>query len=86
MHGLAPTPIGVPLEFRAWLRERDGRKLWIEGEAFHDGTRLVTAEGLFIQIPEDRLAQPGDGQGDGEPGPAQLGASGPVATRSAVTT
>lgn len=57
---LAPTPIGVPLEFRAWLRERDGRKLWIDGEAYHDGALLVTAEGLFIQIPEDRLAAPGE--------------------------
>lgn len=52
---LAPTPVGAEIEFRARLRERDGRKLWIDGEAWHGGERIVTAEGLFISIPEDRL-------------------------------
>ncbi len=53
---LAPTPIQVPIEFRCRLRTRDGRKLFIEGEAHHDGTRLAEAEGLFIAIPPERLA------------------------------
>ena len=52
---LAPTPIQVPLEFRCRLREREGRKLFIEGEAYHDGSRIAEAEGLFIAIPPERL-------------------------------
>jgi acyl-coenzyme A thioesterase PaaI-like protein len=52
---LAPTPMGVELEFRARLRERDGRKLWIEGEALHAGERIATAEGLFIAIDLEKL-------------------------------
>lgn len=53
----APTPIGVPLEFRCRLRERAGRKLWIEGVATTGGTTVATAEGLFISIPADRFAE-----------------------------
>ncbi len=52
---LAPTPLGTGLEFRARLRERDGRKLWIDGEAIVDGNRFATAEGLFIAIPLDHF-------------------------------
>ena len=52
---LAPTPVGEEIEFRARLRSREGRKLWIEGEARHAGQCIVTAEGLFIEIPEARL-------------------------------
>jgi len=53
---LAPTPVGEELEFRARLRHREGRKLWIDGEAWHGGERIASAEGLFIAIPADRLA------------------------------
>lgn len=53
---LAPTPIGVELKLRARLRERTGRKLWIDGDAWHDGERIATAEGLFIAIPPERLS------------------------------
>jgi acyl-coenzyme A thioesterase PaaI-like protein len=52
----APTPIGVPLEFRCRLRERAGRKLWIDGVATSAGASVATAEGLFISIPPDRFA------------------------------
>lgn len=55
---LAPTPIGVELELRARLRERSGRKLWIDGDAWHGGERIATAEGLFISIPAERLGGP----------------------------
>ncbi len=58
---LAPTPVGAELELRSRLRERDGRKLWIDGEAWHDGVRIATAEGLFIAIPAERLSAPDDG-------------------------
>jgi acyl-coenzyme A thioesterase PaaI-like protein len=52
----APTPVGETLEFRAWLREVDGRKLWIDGSAHHGDLLVAEAEGLFISIPLERLA------------------------------
>ena len=52
---LAPTPLEVDLEFRARLRERDGRKLWIDGEAIADGVRFAEADGLFIAIPLEQF-------------------------------
>jgi acyl-coenzyme A thioesterase PaaI-like protein len=52
---IAPTPLAVDLEFRARLRMRDGRKLWIDGEAFVAGTRFAEAEGLFIAVPAEQF-------------------------------
>ncbi len=58
---LAPTPIGVPLEFRARLRERDGRKLFVESTASTvDGDKILEADGIFISIPADHFAEPTD--------------------------
>ena len=54
---LAPTPLAVGLEFRARLRVRDGRKLWIDGEALVAGTRFAEAEGLFIAIPYEEFGR-----------------------------
>lgn len=48
---LAPTPVKAEIEFRAWLRDRQERKIWIEAEAVYDGTVAATASGLFIAIP-----------------------------------
>lgn len=47
--------IDFDLEFRARLRERDGRKLWIDGEAIADGVRFAEADGLFIAIPLEQF-------------------------------
>jgi acyl-coenzyme A thioesterase PaaI-like protein len=55
---LAPTPVGVEIEFRARLIGRDRRKLFINGEAYHDGQRIAQAEGLFVTIPPERLGLP----------------------------
>lgn len=56
----APTPIGEELEFRARLRERNGRKLVIDGRAVHDGTTIADAEGLFVAVdPAHFAAGPG---------------------------
>lgn len=52
---LAPTPLGADLEFRARLSRREGRKLWIDGEATCGGQRFAESEGLFISIPLERL-------------------------------
>lgn len=55
---LAPTPMGVDIEFRARVRSEEGRKLFLEAEADHNGARIATAEALFIAIPPERLGLP----------------------------
>jgi acyl-coenzyme A thioesterase PaaI-like protein len=52
----APVPLGVPLEFRARLARRDGRKLLIEGDARHDDVVLAQADALFIAVEPARFA------------------------------
>jgi acyl-coenzyme A thioesterase PaaI-like protein len=52
---LAPTPVGDELEFRARLVRRERRKLFIEGEARHDGDRIAEGSGVFVAIPPERL-------------------------------
>lgn len=52
---LAPVPIGVDLQARAWLEEHDGRKLWMAAEMSRDGEVIGRARGLFIAIPPERL-------------------------------
>lgn len=49
---LAPTPVGEELEFRARLASREGRKLFIESEAFHlpDRKQVASAKAVFIAI------------------------------------
>ena len=43
------------IEFRARIRERNGRKLVITGAAHHGGACIAEAEGLFIAIPPERF-------------------------------
>jgi acyl-coenzyme A thioesterase PaaI-like protein len=45
---LQPVPLDVPLEFRARLRERSGRKLLIDAEATDGRALLARASGVFI--------------------------------------
>jgi hypothetical protein len=52
----APVPLGVPLEFRARLTRRDGRKLLMAGEARRGETLLAEAEALFIAVDPERFA------------------------------
>lgn len=52
---LAPVPIGVDLQVRAWLERRDGRKLWMRAEMTRDGEVIGGAGGVFIAIPPERL-------------------------------
>jgi acyl-coenzyme A thioesterase PaaI-like protein len=51
-----PVPIGVPLEFRARLTSRDGRKLLMAGEAHHGDVLLAKAESLFVAVDPERFA------------------------------
>jgi acyl-coenzyme A thioesterase PaaI-like protein len=55
---LGPTPIERPIVARAWLAERDGRKLTLRAEVLDGEDVVVEAEGLFIAIDPDRLADP----------------------------
>jgi acyl-coenzyme A thioesterase PaaI-like protein len=52
----APVPLGVPLEFRARLTGREGRKLLMAGEARQGETVLAEAEALFVAVDPERFA------------------------------
>jgi acyl-coenzyme A thioesterase PaaI-like protein len=52
----APVPIETPIEFRARMRGRVGRKLTVDAEARRDGRVLATAEALFILVDADHFA------------------------------
>lgn len=46
----APVPVGVDIDVRAWLVERDGRKLSLAATISHDGDVLCDAQALFIAL------------------------------------
>jgi len=50
-----PIPIETPVEFRARIRERDGRKLYVEADATIDDETLATAEALFILVDREQF-------------------------------
>jgi acyl-coenzyme A thioesterase PaaI-like protein len=52
---LAPTPIGLPFTVRGRMLGRDGRKLYLAGEAVADGTTVATSTGTFVAIAPERL-------------------------------
>ena len=52
---LAPTPVEQPLEFRARLVDRDGRKLYMEAVATADGQTVATAHATFVTIDPARF-------------------------------
>jgi acyl-coenzyme A thioesterase PaaI-like protein len=47
---LAPVVVGEPHELVARLVSEDGRKLWLECEATHEGTVRFRARGLMIRV------------------------------------
>ena len=51
----APTPLGIPLEFRAHLERREGRKLHMAATACRsdDGVLVAESTAIFIVIPLD---------------------------------
>ncbi|MGH9017233.1 MAG: PaaI family thioesterase [Acidimicrobiales bacterium] len=52
----APVPLGLPLEFRARLTGRHGRKLVMAGDAYRDDIVLAEAESVFIAVDPARFA------------------------------
>lgn len=51
----APCPMGIPLEFRAWLEHRDGRKLHVSCTGTADGVVFARATALFIVVDLERF-------------------------------
>lgn len=47
----APTPLFVPVEFRARLAEEKGRKMFIEAAGRHGEVQFASARGTFITVP-----------------------------------
>lgn len=52
---LAPTPIGLPLEIRSRLLQREGRRIFCEGEATSADGRIATATATFIEVEPSRF-------------------------------
>lgn len=52
---VSPCPLGVPLEFRAWLDRRDGRKLHLGCTGAAEGQVFVRATALFITVDLERF-------------------------------
>ncbi len=50
-----PCPMGVPLEFRAWLERREGRKLYLACTGTADGAVFVRASAVFITVDLERF-------------------------------
>ena len=48
VHYRAATPLGVPLQLRAWIHDTSGRKIVQHAEVHGPEGLCVTAEGLFI--------------------------------------
>lgn len=46
----APTPLHVPVTFRAWQDRIDGRKRYFVAEAHAEGVRVATARATFIEV------------------------------------
>ena len=52
----APCPLGVPIQFRARLKDRDGRKLYIRCEGHGPDGLFVESDSIFISVDLSRFA------------------------------
>jgi acyl-coenzyme A thioesterase PaaI-like protein len=52
----APVPIERTIEFRTWVREREGRKLFVEAEARLDDRVLASAELTMILVDQEHFS------------------------------
>lgn len=50
-----PCPMGVPLQFRAWLDRRDGRKLHLRCTGTAQGEVFVRSSAVFIAVDLERF-------------------------------
>ncbi len=53
---VAPVPVDAPLEMRARLEGRERRKLFITGEARHEGQIVATCRAIYITVDPARFA------------------------------
>jgi len=53
---LKPTPTGVELKLRAWVKESSDRKATICAELTANGELCATCEGLFVAVKESHPA------------------------------
>jgi acyl-coenzyme A thioesterase PaaI-like protein len=49
---LHPTPLGVPLQLRATVKQVKGRKVTVETRLYAEGELTATGEVIAIQVPE----------------------------------
>ena len=52
-----PTPWGKPLRFEARIIKLEGRKVFTEGTCYSGSTLTAQADGLFISVDFDKLAE-----------------------------
>lgn len=52
---LKPTPLGVPLEVRATVKEVKGRKVVVASRLIAEGEVCATGEVVAVQVPEDLM-------------------------------
>ena len=50
-----PTPLLAPLELAARHTGREGRKVYAWGGIYHQGELTAEADGVFIEVPPDRM-------------------------------
>ena len=51
----APCPMGIPLEFRAWMERRDGRKLYFRCTGESEQGVFVESRAIFIAVELERF-------------------------------
>jgi acyl-CoA thioesterase FadM len=49
---LRPTPLGVPLEVRGWVKEIQGRKVVVTATVSAEGEVTARGEVVAVQMPE----------------------------------
>lgn len=55
---LKPTPLGVPLEVRARVKELKGRKVVVEEELIAEGQVTARGEVVAVMVPQEMMPQP----------------------------
>jgi acyl-coenzyme A thioesterase PaaI-like protein len=50
-----PTPLFVPIQYRARLDRVEGRKLFMTADCWHDDTRIASATATFISVDIERF-------------------------------
>ena len=57
-----PTPLLAPLDLAARHTGKEGRKVFAWGGIYHQGELTAEADGVFIEVPPDRMLEHRVGQ------------------------